>query len=70
MSDIDRDSLAAQLADRVICIGPASPSESYLAIDRLVSAATLTGCDALHPGYGFVSERPELAEACASAGIV
>jgi acetyl-CoA carboxylase biotin carboxylase subunit len=70
VSDIDRESLGAQLADRVICIGPASPSESYLDIDRLVNAATLTGCDALHPGYGFVSERPELAEACANAGIV
>jgi acetyl-CoA carboxylase, biotin carboxylase subunit len=70
MSDADRDSLGAQLADRAICIGPAKASESYLDIPRLIAAATLTGCDALHPGYGFVSERPELADACADAGLV
>ena len=70
VSEADRDSLGAQLADRAICIGPASPGESYLDIPRLVAAATLTGCDALHPGYGFVSERPELSQACADAGIV
>jgi acetyl-CoA carboxylase, biotin carboxylase subunit len=70
VSEADRDSLGAQLADRTICIGPANPTESYLDIPRLVAAATLTGCDALHPGYGFVSERPELSQACADAGIV
>jgi acetyl-CoA carboxylase biotin carboxylase subunit len=70
VSEADRESLGAQLADRAICIGPASPGESYLDIPRLVAAATLTGCDALHPGYGFVSERPELSQACADAGIV
>jgi acetyl-CoA carboxylase biotin carboxylase subunit len=69
VSDADRDSLAAQLADRTVCIGPASATESYLDIDRLLAAATGTGCDALHPGYGFVSERPELSEACLEAGI-
>ena len=70
VSEADRDSLGAQLADRAICIGPASPAESYLDIPRLIAAASLTGCDALHPGYGFVSERPELAQACEDAGIV
>jgi acetyl-CoA carboxylase, biotin carboxylase subunit len=70
VSEADRGSLGAQLADQVVCIGPASPSESYLDIPRLVSAAQVTGCDAIHPGYGFVSERPELAAACAEAGIV
>jgi acetyl-CoA carboxylase, biotin carboxylase subunit len=69
VSTADRGSLAAQLADRVVCIGPASAAESYLDIDRLVSAAKVTGCDALHPGYGFVSERAELSEACQEAGI-
>jgi acetyl-CoA carboxylase biotin carboxylase subunit len=69
VSEADRDSLGAQLADSTICIGPASPAQSYLDIDRLVSAATVSGCDALHPGYGFVSERPELAAACHDAGI-
>jgi len=69
VSDADRGSLAAQLADRVVCIGPPSATESYLDIGRLLAAAMGTGCDALHPGYGFVSERPELSEACVEAGI-
>jgi acetyl-CoA carboxylase biotin carboxylase subunit len=69
VSDSDRRSLGAQLADRVVCIGPASASESYLDLDRVVAAAKLTGCDALHPGYGFLSERAELAGACAEEGI-
>jgi acetyl-CoA carboxylase biotin carboxylase subunit len=69
VSAADRGSLAAQLADRVVCIGPAGASESYLDIPRLVAAAQLTGCDALHPGYGFVSERAELSGECAEAGI-
>ncbi len=69
VSDADRGSLAAQLADRRVCIGPPSATESYLDIGRLMTAAMGTGCDALHPGYGFVSERAELSEACAEAGI-
>ena len=69
VSEADRESLGAQLADRTVCIGPAAAIDSYLDIDRLVSAAKITGCDALHPGYGFVSERPELSAACAEAGI-
>jgi acetyl-CoA carboxylase, biotin carboxylase subunit len=69
ISDADRGSLGAQLADRAICIGPAAASESYLDVNRLLAAATVTGCDALHPGYGFVSERPELPEACAENGV-
>jgi len=69
VSDADRHSLGAQLADRAVCIGPASAAESYLDVERLVAAAKLTDCGALHPGYGFVSERPELPEACEEAGI-
>src|ERR1700750_2097960 len=69
VSAADRESLGAQLADRVICIGPASATESYLDIDRVVAAAKVTDCDGLHPGYGFISERPELSAACAEAGI-
>src|SRR5262249_44949134 len=69
VSDADRGSLAARLADRVVCIGPPTATESYLDIGRLLTAASGTACDALHPGYGFVSERPELSEACAEAGI-
>jgi acetyl-CoA carboxylase biotin carboxylase subunit len=70
VSDADRDSLGAQLADRVVCIGPASAAESYLDVDRVVAAAKVTGCDALHPGYGFLSERAELSAECAEAGVV
>lgn len=69
VSAADRESLAAQLADRVVVIGPPAPADSYLDIDRIMAAATLTGCDALHPGYGFLSERPELATACEKAGV-
>ena len=70
VSEVDRESLAAQLADRVICIGPAAASESYLDVERVVAAAVVTGCDALHPGYGFLSERPELSARCAESGII
>src|ERR1700742_5241586 len=65
----DRDSLAAELADQVVVIGPAAASESYLSVDRVLAAAKASGCDALHPGYGFLSERAELAEACEEEGI-
>jgi acetyl-CoA carboxylase, biotin carboxylase subunit len=70
VSAADRGSLGAQLADRVVAIGPASAAESYLDVDRVVAAAKVTGCDALHPGYGFLSERAELAAECAEAGVV
>lgn len=70
VSDADRDSMAAVLADHVVCIGPGPSPESYLDIDRVLAAATLTKCDGLHPGYGFLAERADLAEACASNGIV
>ena len=70
VSDADRSSLAAQLADRAVVIGPAAPADSYLDVDRILAAAVLTGCDAVHPGYGFLSERPELPAACEKAGLV
>jgi acetyl-CoA carboxylase biotin carboxylase subunit len=69
VSEIDRGSLGAALADRSVCIGPAAASQSYLDLDRVMTAALVTGCDALHPGYGFLSERPELAAACEREGI-
>ena len=65
----DRDSLAAQLADRTVVIGPAQSRFSYLDPKLLVHTAKATGCDALHPGYGFLSERAALAELCAEHGI-
>lgn len=69
VSDADADSLAARLADRVVRIGPAPATESYLSVERVVAAALYAGCDALHPGYGFLSERAELVDACEANGI-
>src|SRR3712207_5314339 len=69
VSEADRDRLPARLADRSVCIGPPSPAASYLNIQALVSAALGTHCDALHPGYGFLAESPNLAEACLAQGI-
>lgn len=69
VSDADRDSAAARLADEVVVIGPAAASESYLSIERVITAAKVTGCDAIHPGYGFLSERAELVDACEEEGI-
>lgn len=69
VSSADVESKAAQLADHVVVIGPAPAAESYLSIDRILAAALTTGCDALHPGYGFLSERPELVDACEEYGI-
>jgi acetyl-CoA carboxylase biotin carboxylase subunit len=68
-SEADRKSLPARLADRTVCIGPARSADSYLNIGALVSAALGTGADALHPGYGFLAESAELAEACAAENI-
>jgi acetyl-CoA carboxylase biotin carboxylase subunit len=68
-STADRGSKSVQLADESVCIGPANASQSYLSVPALVGAALATGCDGLHPGYGFLSERPELAAACAEHGI-
>ncbi len=70
VSQADAGSLGAQLADQVVVIGPAAAAESYLDVNRVVSAAKVTGCDALHPGYGFLSERPELAAACEEEGVI
>ncbi|MCL3818616.1 acetyl-CoA carboxylase biotin carboxylase subunit [Aeromicrobium wangtongii] len=69
VSEADRETAGAYLADRVVCIGPAPSTQSYLDVDRVMAAAVGTGCDGLHPGYGFLAERPELAQACADNGI-
>ena len=69
-SEIDRVSLPARRADEVLVLGGASPAESYLSIERILDAAARTGADAIHPGYGFLSERADFAEAVESAGIV
>ncbi len=69
-SDADVESLPARLADRVVRLGPAPAAQSYLDPDAVVRAAVAVGADAVHPGYGFLSENPSLARACAAAGIV
>ena len=69
-SEADRNAAHARLADRVVDIGPSEPTASYLDMSKLLAAAAETGADAIHPGYGFLSERPEFAEACRDAGIV
>ncbi len=68
-SEVDVDSLPARLATRTLCIGPAHPSQSYLKADTLVQAALGTGCDAVHPGYGFLSERAAFARLCEQHGL-
>ena len=68
-SDIDRGSLHVRLADEAYPIGPAPSRESYLRIDKLMDVARRAGCDAIHPGYGFLAENPALPRACTQAGI-
>jgi acetyl-CoA carboxylase biotin carboxylase subunit len=69
-STADRDALHARLADERVCIGPPSPAASYLNIPAIVSAALSFGADAVHPGYGFLSENGDFAEACQRSGLV
>ncbi|MBO9315736.1 MAG: acetyl-CoA carboxylase biotin carboxylase subunit [Chloroflexus sp.] len=68
-STADRDSLAVRLADEAVCIGPPPPAKSYLNAPALISAALVSGCDAIHPGYGFLSENPYFAEMCADCKL-
>ena len=68
-STADENSLAAQLATRSLCIGPARAADSYLNQEALLSAAKAVGCDAVHPGYGFLSENPEFADRVVAAGL-
>jgi acetyl-CoA carboxylase, biotin carboxylase subunit len=70
VSEADRGSLPARLADRAVCIGPPRPADSYLRAATIVQAALGTGADAIHPGYGFLSERASLARLCEQQGIV
>jgi acetyl-CoA carboxylase biotin carboxylase subunit len=69
-SDIERDAMHVRLADEAVCIGPANSQQSYLNIPALLSAADITDCTAVHPGYGFLSENAQFAETCVTAGIV
>ena len=68
-SDVDRTSLHVRMADEAYPIGPAPAAQSYLRVDQIVDTARKAGCEGIHPGYGFLSENPALAEECARAGI-
>ena len=69
-SQADCDSVPARLADRTVCIGPSRPSESYLRVETIVQAALGVRADAIHPGYGFLSERAALARLCEEQGVI
>ncbi|MGH3134816.1 MAG: acetyl-CoA carboxylase biotin carboxylase subunit [Gaiellaceae bacterium] len=69
-STADRDALHVELADRAVCIGPPSAAESYLRIPNVVAAAETTGCEAVHPGYGFLAENPAFVRACEASDLV
>src|SRR5260370_17029011 len=68
-SDVDRASLHVRMADEAYPMGAADSGESYLRIDKVMEVAGRAGCDALHPGYGFLAENPELPRACGQAGV-
>ncbi len=68
-SEADQDSLAVRVADEAVCVGPAAPSRSYLNQAALISAALITGCDAVHPGYGFLAENAYFADIVTESGL-
>ena len=68
-SEADREALHAQLADEAICIGPAAPQESYLNMERILSATIATKAEAIHPGFGFLSENSKFVEMCEKCNV-
>ena len=70
VSEADTETLGAKMADQVVVLGPPLSAESYLRADKIVAAALSSGCDAVHPGYGFLSERSSFVRACVEAGLV
>src|ERR671916_695588 len=69
-SDADAGAPHVRAADRAVRLGPAPAAQSYLDVERVIAAALETGAEAVHPGYGFLSERPDFARACVGAGLV
>ena len=69
-SDADRNALHVKMADEAVHIGPPPANQSYIVIDKVMDAVRQTGAEAVHPGYGFLSENAAFAEACAQAGLV
>ena len=63
-SEADREALHTQLADEAVCIGPAAAKDSYLNMEQIISATMITGADAIHPGFGFLSENSQFAKLC------
>lgn len=68
-SDIDKDSMHTRLADQAICIGPAVSNKSYLNFKNIIEAASITGADSIHPGFGFLSENSKFAKICEESNI-
>src|SRR5581483_11484873 len=69
-STADKDAMHVRLADHAVCIGPPPAAQSYLRVENVIAAAQTTGCEAVHPGYGFLSERPAFVEACEQNDLV
>src|SRR5690606_31946997 len=69
-SDIESEALHVRMADESVCLGPAASRESYLRTDKILAACKELGVDAVHPGYGFLSENADFAAACADAGVI
>ena len=69
-SEADREALHTKLADEAICIGPAALSESYLSMEKILSAAVVSGADAIHPGFGLLSENSKFARRCKACRII
>ena len=68
-SEVDKDAMHVKLADEAICIGPANSSKSYLNFKNIIEAANITGADAIHPGFGFLSENSQFAKICEESNI-
>ena len=69
-SEADKESLHVQIADEAYCVGPTISKESYLNLTNIISVAKLTGCDAIHPGYGFLAENADFAELCRECNLI